>query len=65
MLLDRHMVYLDARLSDSYPTVEVRVADVCLDPSDTVVVAGLVRALVDTAAADWTDGLAAPTTPPS
>ena len=39
VLLDRHMVYFDARLSDSYPTVEVRVADVCLDAADTVMIA--------------------------
>lgn len=52
VLLDRHMVYFDARLSERYPTVEVRIADVCLDAADTVVIAGLVRALVDTAAAE-------------
>ena len=30
-ILDEGMVYFDARLSSRYPTVEVRVADVCLD----------------------------------
>ncbi|MDH6224404.1 YbdK family carboxylate-amine ligase [Streptomyces sp. MJP52] len=30
-VLDRHMAYYDARLSDNYPTVEIRVSDVCLD----------------------------------
>jgi carboxylate-amine ligase len=49
-LLDEGMVYLDARLSRRHPTVEVRVADVCREPDDTVLVAGLVRALVQTAA---------------
>jgi carboxylate-amine ligase len=61
VLLDRHMVYFDARLSDSYPTVEVRVADVCLDAADTVLIAGLVRALVDTAATAAAAGAPAPT----
>ncbi len=63
VLLDRHMVYFDARLSDSYPTVEIRVADICLDPDDTVVVAGLVRGLVDTAVRDWSAGSPPPTMP--
>jgi carboxylate-amine ligase len=49
-LLDEGMVYLDARLSRRHPTVEVRVADVCRAPDDAVLVAGLVRALVQTAA---------------
>ncbi|MEU7788940.1 glutamate--cysteine ligase [Amycolatopsis sp. NPDC049159] len=42
-------VYFYARLSPRYPTVEVRIADVCLDAGDAVVLAGLVRALVVTA----------------
>jgi carboxylate-amine ligase len=54
------MVYFDARLSRRYPTVEVRVADVCLDVGDAVLVAGLSRALVDTAAAQWRAGVPAP-----
>ena len=49
-LLDEGMIYLDARLSRQHRTVEVRVADVCRDPDDAVLVAGLVRALVQTAA---------------
>jgi glutamate---cysteine ligase / carboxylate-amine ligase len=49
-LLDEGMVYLDSRLSRHFPTVEVRVADVCLVPDDAVLVAGLTRALVQTAA---------------
>ncbi len=49
-LLDEGMVYLDARLSRQHPTVEVRVADVCRDPDDAVLVAALVRGLVQTAA---------------
>ncbi|RST12424.1 YbdK family carboxylate-amine ligase [Streptomyces sp. WAC05374] len=56
VLRDEGMVYFDARLSHTYPTVEVRVADVCLDPSTTVLVATLVRGLVETAARQWRDG---------
>lgn len=48
--LDEGMVYSDARASAHHPTVEVRVPDVCLDVRDAVLLAGLVRALVDTAA---------------
>jgi glutamate---cysteine ligase / carboxylate-amine ligase len=49
-LLDEGMMYLDARLSRNHPTVEVRVADVCREPDEAVLLAGLVRALVQTAA---------------
>ena len=47
-VLDEGMVYLDARPSASFPTVEVRVADVCTEVDDVVLVAALTRALVDT-----------------
>ncbi len=50
-ILDEGMVYFDARLSARYPTVEVRVADVCLDPDDAVLQAALVRGLAETAVA--------------
>jgi glutamate---cysteine ligase / carboxylate-amine ligase len=46
----------DARLSVLHPTVEVRVSDVCLEAGDTVLVAALVRALVETAAREWEAG---------
>ncbi len=49
-LLDRGMVYFDARLSVQHPTLEVRVGDVCLDVDDAVLLAALVRGLVETAA---------------
>jgi YbdK family carboxylate-amine ligase len=55
-LVDEGMIYFDARLSRRYPTVEIRVADVCLDADDAVLTAALVRALVDTAAAAWRAG---------
>jgi carboxylate-amine ligase len=48
--LDEGMLYFDARLSRQYPTVEIRVADVCTDVEDSVLVATLTRALVDTCA---------------
>lgn len=48
--IDPAMVYLDVRLSERYPTVEVRVADVCTDVEDAALVATLARALVTTAA---------------
>ena len=54
--LDERSVYFLARLSPRYPTVEVRVADVCLDTGTTVLVAGLVRALVATALAEARQG---------
>jgi carboxylate-amine ligase len=46
--LDPAMLYFEARPSASYPTVEVRVADVCLEVEDAVLVALLARALVAT-----------------
>ncbi|WP_427017115.1 carboxylate-amine ligase [Pseudarthrobacter sp. P1] len=46
----------DARLSTRHPTVEIRVSDVCLDARDTVLIAALVRALVETAAREWAAG---------
>src|ERR687893_156425 len=52
-LIDEGMIYFDARLSRSFPTVEVRVADVCLHPDDAVLLAGLTRALVEPAARAW------------
>ncbi|NGN95310.1 YbdK family carboxylate-amine ligase [Nocardioides sp. KC13] len=54
--LDEGMAYFDARPSRNYPTLEVRVADVCLDPRDAVLVAGLARALVETGAREWAQG---------
>jgi glutamate---cysteine ligase / carboxylate-amine ligase len=51
-ILDDGMIYFDARLSARYPTVEVRVPDVCLDPADAVLQGALVRALADTAVAE-------------
>jgi glutamate---cysteine ligase / carboxylate-amine ligase len=55
-ILDQGMVYFDARLSRNYPTVEVRVADVCLFPDDAVLLAALIRGLAETAARSWRAG---------
>lgn len=54
--IDEAMVYTDARLSATHPTVEIRTADVCLDVRDAVLVAALARALVETAARDAAEG---------
>jgi carboxylate-amine ligase len=45
--LDSGMIYFDARLSASYPTVEIRVADVVQRVADSGLVAALARALVE------------------
>lgn len=63
VIMDTGMIYFDARLSSRYPTVEIRVADVCLDARDTVLIAALSRALVETAARQWDVGEAAPPVP--
>ncbi|MBC9226550.1 YbdK family carboxylate-amine ligase [Aeromicrobium sp. 636] len=46
--IDEHMVYLDARPAENFPTVEVRVADVCTEVEDALLVAEVTRALVTT-----------------
>jgi carboxylate-amine ligase len=53
---DPGMIYFDTRLAENYPTVEVRVADVCTELEDAVLVASLTRALVETAAGAWQRG---------
>ena len=50
--LDERSIYFLARLSPRHPTVEVRVADICLDAGTAVLLAGLTRALVATALAE-------------
>jgi glutamate---cysteine ligase / carboxylate-amine ligase len=46
--VDEAGVYLLARLSSRYPTVEVRVGDACLTTDDALLFAAVVRALVAT-----------------
>ncbi|MYR58349.1 YbdK family carboxylate-amine ligase [Streptomyces sp. SID625] len=48
-IMDRGGLYWDIRPSHHLPTVEVRVADACLTPEDTVLLAAVVRALTATA----------------
>lgn len=57
VMLDEGMLYFDARLSRNHPTVEVRVADVCLRAEDAALIACLVRALVESASREWRDGV--------
>lgn len=57
VLFDEGMVYFDARLARNHPTVEIRVADVCLRAEDAALLAVLVRALVETASREWYDGV--------
>ncbi len=54
--LDDGMIYFDARLSAQYPTLEIRVPDVCTDVGDSALIAALARGLVDTATTDWAHG---------
>jgi len=61
--MDERNVYFLARLSPRYPTVEVRVADVCLDAGTAVLLAGLTRALVATALAGARRGTPVPAAP--
>ncbi|MGW3108811.1 carboxylate-amine ligase [Streptomyces sp. NPDC001100] len=49
VIADRHQLYWHARLSDEYPTLEVRAPDVQLDVESAVTLAGLARGLVVTA----------------
>ena len=55
-VLDEAMVYLDARLSRQHPTLEVRISDVCRETDDAVLIAALVRGLVQTAVDGWRAG---------
>ena len=60
VLLDEGMVYFDARLSRNHPTVEVRIADVCMEASHATAIAAVVRALVERAVEEWQAGTSAP-----
>ncbi|MGP0224358.1 glutamate--cysteine ligase 2 [Paenarthrobacter sp. NCHU4564] len=57
VILDEGMIYFDARISRNHPTVEIRVADVCLRAEDAALIAVLVRALVETATLEMLDGV--------
>ncbi|WP_433797638.1 carboxylate-amine ligase [Actinoplanes sp. CA-252034] len=60
IMLDESLVLWHARPSAVYPTVEVRVADVCPTAADALLLTGLVRALVATAIDDIAAGRFAP-----
>lgn len=63
VMLDEGMIYWYARPSATFPTVEVRVGDVCPTPADASLVAALIRALVATVTADVCAGRPAPDVP--
>jgi carboxylate-amine ligase len=56
VMLDEGMLYWYARLSAKYPTVEIRIGDVCPSVDDAVLVAALVRGMVATARDDMAAG---------
>ncbi|MEW2412794.1 glutamate--cysteine ligase [Streptomyces sp. NPDC046866] len=64
LIADRGQLYWQVRLSDRYPTLEVRCLDVQLEADDAVLLAGIVRALVTTAIAEEQAGAAPVGCPP-
>ena len=62
-MLDEGMLYWYARLSASYPTVEIRMGDVCPTPDDAMLLAALARGLVATVLREVEDGRPAPNVP--
>ncbi|MGK5631547.1 carboxylate-amine ligase [Streptomyces sp. URMC 123] len=63
-IYDRGQLYWHARVSERYPTVEIRAADVQLRADEAVLFAGIVRALVATAIREDKDSEPLPATPP-
>lgn len=64
VICDTGQLYWQARVSETYPTVEVRCLDVQLRTDEAVMFAGLVRALVDTAMYEAAAGRDAPEADP-
>ncbi|MFB7617753.1 glutamate--cysteine ligase [Kitasatospora sp. NPDC056181] len=64
LIHDRGQIYWHIRLSDHYPTVEVRAMDVQLRPDEAVLLAGIVRLLADQAINDETTGRPGPAVEP-
>jgi carboxylate-amine ligase len=62
-MLDQGMLYWYARLSANYPTVEIRMGDVCPTPDDAMLLAALARGLVATVLHEVEDGRPAPNVP--
>jgi carboxylate-amine ligase len=56
VIRDRKQLYWHARLSEQYPTLEVRATDVQLDVDSAVTLAGLARALVATGLRETVEG---------
>ncbi|WP_171163549.1 glutamate--cysteine ligase [Streptomyces sp. I05A-00742] len=61
---DTRQVYWHVRLSDRYPTVEVRCFDVQLTAEEAVMFAGIVRGLTATALREHADGVPHASCPP-
>jgi carboxylate-amine ligase len=59
-MLDEGMLYWYARLAANYPTVEIRMGDVCPTLDDAMLLAALARALVATILRDVREGIPAP-----
>jgi len=59
-MLDEGMLYWYARLSARYPTVEIRIGDVCPTLDDTMLLPMLTRALFATLRDEVRDGVPAP-----
>lgn len=59
-MLDEGMLYWYARLSARYPTIEIRMGDVCPTLDDALLLAALARALVATLLVDVRAGVLAP-----
>ncbi|MER8223846.1 glutamate--cysteine ligase [Streptomyces sp. NPDC094143] len=60
LISDTGQLYWQARLSSTYPTVEVRCLDVQLRADEAVMLAAVIRSLVETALAEAADGVPAP-----
>ncbi|ASW56539.1 glutamate--cysteine ligase [Plantactinospora sp. KBS50] len=60
IMLDDGMLYWYSRLSATYPTVEIRIGDVCPSLDDTILIAALCRALVATVVQEIETGRPAP-----
>ncbi|MCQ8774631.1 carboxylate-amine ligase [Streptomyces telluris] len=63
-ILDTGQLYWQARVSERYPTLEVRALDVQLTVEDAVLFAGIVRALVATALREEREGVPLVPCPP-
>ncbi|MEV4614949.1 glutamate--cysteine ligase [Kitasatospora sp. NPDC049258] len=64
LIRDRGQIYWHIRLSERFPTVEVRAMDVQLRPDEAVMLAGVVRALATRLLGDARDGQPAPAVHP-